>query len=564
MSHSFVTNLSNSFAGFQMNFSDAIGMIKKGISDLIDLRNDNFNSKREFLARFEKSAAWDGDGWTFWDFLEAPKELIELKSQSLSYKAIARRCDDWMAKNDRSKDSLIREIETGPHEGMVDRLHELVKRGADPNAASLLKDTALGTARYYGYDDVFDLLLELGADGQKAGFSKLHHAVRYGTLQDVERLIETFDPLRTYITAPSVLWEAVISEKIDVVTALLSQIEAENRLDDAEVETCFSLAVGTANQELVQPFLERGSTSEAALDATLEKYDVKMLKMLIEQGADVHQISDVAMYTDEPWAILDSEGRPAIRAYIKAMLEAGWVIDDLDEFEHEQIRYFTEAYLSPEQDVTLTDFTNGAGEVRGNGNPEERTRPFYIEMLRTGECSSQMQGRIQELPDVIWTAHRFGQSTTRLEDGRWVQVGGEHEDSYMREFVIFNDVVVHTPGAPPRVFFYPTSVFPPTDFHTATLVGDSIWIIGGLGYAEDREITATAVYRLDLADFSIHKIGTTGQLPSCIHRHRAKLTSDGICISGGKVEPGYRDNEATFLLNIETLCWNDVSSSGHS
>ncbi|NSX56971.1 hypothetical protein [Parasulfitobacter algicola] len=547
-----------------MDFSDLIGTIKNSISDLIDLREDSFKSKREFLARFEKSAAWDGDDWTFWDFIAAPKELAELKSQSLSYKAIARRCDDWMAKNERSKTSLIREIETGPHEGMAERLREMVNLGADPNAASLLKDTALGTARYHGYNDVFDLLIELGADGQKAGFSNLHHAVRYGCLLDVERLIETFDPLETYITAPSVLWEAVISEKTDVLTALLSHIEAENRLDDEEVETCFGLAVGTANQELVQPFIKLGLTCEIALDSTLEKYDVSMLKMLIEQGADVHQISDVALYTNKPWTILDSEGEPAIRAYINAMLDAGWVIDNLDDFEHEQVRYFTEAYLLPEQDVTLPNFTDGAGEVRGTSNPEERTKPFYLEMLRTGEWSSLMQSRIKNLPDVIWTAHRFGQSTTRLEDGRWVQIGGEHEDGYMREFVIFNDVVVHTPGGSPRVFFYPTSTFPPTDFHTATLVGDSIWIIGGLGYAGERQFGKTAVYRLDLNDFSIHKVETSGEFPGWINRHQATLKKDGICISGGKIEPGYKDSNASFLLNFDTLVWEKQSSRSHS
>jgi hypothetical protein len=547
-----------------MDFSDPIGMIRKGISDLIDLKKDSFNSKREFLARFEKSAAWEGDDWTFWDFLAAPKELAELTSKSLSYKTIERRCNDWMARNEQTKTCLIREIETGPHGGMVDRLREMIDGGEDPNAASVLKDTPLGTARYYGYEDVFDLLIELGADGQKAGFSKLHHAVRYGTLQAVELLVETFDPLRTYVTAPSVLQEAVISEKIDVVSALLCRIDSTNRLDDEEVERCFSIAAGTANTELLQPFLTCGLRREIALDATLEKYDVNMLKLLIDQGADVHQISDVALYTNEPWAILDSEGKPAIRAYIAAMLEAGWVIDDLDEFEHEQVRYFTEAYLLPEQDMTQHNFTDGAGEVRGNNNPEERTRPFYLEMLRTGEWSSQMQSRIQKLPDVIWTAHRFGQSTTRLEDGRWVQIGGEHEDGYMREFVIFNDVVVHMPGGSTRVFFYPTSTFPPTDFHTATLVGDSIWIIGGLGYLGERQAGKTAVHRLDLNDFSIHKIETSGQLPGWVNRHQATLTKDGVCISGGKTEPGYKDNTATFLLNLDTLVWEEQSKTSHS
>ncbi|MDV7269582.1 hypothetical protein RYZ20_01575 [Thioclava sp. A2] len=311
-------------------------------------------------------------------------------------------------------------------------------------------------------------------------------------------------------------------------------------------------------------YLTHGIRRDIALDATLETYDVEMLKLLIGQGADVHQITDISPFTENPERIRDAEGNPAIRAYIAALLEAGWTVNDLEDLAREQIRFVTEAYLLPKQAVKAPGFRDGAGEVRGKSNPEERTRPFYLEMLRTGDSSYNMQQRFPGLPDVIWTADRFGQSTTQLEDGRWVQIGGEHEDHYMSEFVIFNDVTVYSPDAPPRIFFYPTSIFPPTDFHSATLVGDTIWIVGGLGYSRERRSDTTPVYCLALSDFSITKIDTTGEFPGWIHRHQAKLTQKGIVVIGGKTEPGYQDNRATYLLNLEALVWEKVSRSGDS
>ncbi len=539
-----------------MDFSDSIGIIKKGISDLIDLRRDSHTSNLDFLARFEKSAAWEGDDWTYWDFLSAPEELADLQSQSLSYKAVKRRCDEWMARNDASKTALIREIETGSHSGMVDRIRALVGNGADPNGASLLKDTALGFARYHGYDDVFDLLIELGADGDKAGFGKLHRAVRYGTLKDVEPILGYFDPLSSHFDAQSALCEAVLVGKGDILTVLLNHIADEGRMDDKEVDNCFSIAVGTGNPDLVRPFLQHGLKGDIGLDSTLETYDVDMLKLLIEQGADVHQISDIALYTNEPLSVLDKAGTPAIRAYISALLEAGWCIDDLDEYDRDQIRYITESYVIPKQDLSTPGFLDAAGCCAGNSNPEERTLPYYLEMLRTGESSYAARQRMPHLPDAVWTANRFGQSTTRLADGRWVQIGGEHEDFYDRDFVIFSDVVLHTPGEGVRVFFYPASTFPPTDFHTATPVGNSIWIIGGLGYITDRQPDKTLVHRLDLDDFSMHRIETSGDMPGWISNHTATLTNSVITVSGGDIfRNSLRKNRNIFIFDTITLKW---------
>ena len=77
---------------------------------------------------------------------------------------------------------------------------------------------------------------------------------------------------------------------------------------------------------------------------------------------------------------------------------------------------------------------------------------------------------------------------------------------------------------------YPTHVFPPTDFHTSTYYADSttgeetIFIIGGHGYVQQAWRVQTDVYKLDLSDFSIQRVATSGRGPiGPTHHHKAEL-----------------------------------------
>ncbi|MEL6661336.1 MAG: ankyrin repeat domain-containing protein, partial [Bacteroidota bacterium] len=302
-----------------VNFSDPIGMIKRGVEDLIDLRRESYESKLEFLARFEKAAAWASDTWTYWDFETAPVELARLKAANLSYREVCRRCDEWLKKNEESKPELIRLIETGEKTTIMQEVKKLVEAGADPDEASLLKDTALEAARYQGYEDVFDYLIHSGANGEKDGFSRLHRAVRYGDLADVKPLIGSFDILWRGFAKTSVLHEAVISEKTDVLSALLEEISRAGQLDHEEVAHCCSLAVSLGNVDMLSPFLERGIEADLGLDATLQNYDTTLLKTLLERGADVHEISDLNIYHDDPLKVRDANGNPAITEYVRTL-----------------------------------------------------------------------------------------------------------------------------------------------------------------------------------------------------------------------------------------------------
>jgi hypothetical protein len=161
-------------------------------------------------------------------------------------------------------------------------------------------------------------------------------------------------------------------------------------------------------------------------------------------------------------------------------------------------------------------------------------------------------------PGPFWSWERFGRTSTILPDGRVIHVGGEHEDSYDYDFCIYNDVIVEYPSGERAFYLYPKDVFPPTDFHTATLVGDDIILIGSLGYKDMRLPTATQVLKLDARTLAMRAVQTSGDGPGWISRHRAERTNDeAILVVGGKLRSGadYTDNTNVFELDLHAMTW---------
>lgn len=198
---------------------------------------------------------------------------------------------------------------------------------------------------------------------------------------------------------------------------------------------------------------------------------------------------------------------------------------------------------------------------RGRANPEQVDIPFWREQIRTGRSGFAAETRILGARrqicggDPVWSFDRFGRSTTRLPDGRLVVIGGEHEDHSDPDFYIYADVTVIGTEGTVAHYIYPEVVFPPTDFHTATLLDDHILLIGALGYPDRRREGETQVLRLELSDFSIRAVETTGTAPGWLHRHRAIRAGGGIEISGGRIEPGYRENPHRHRLDLSSMAW---------
>ena len=170
-------------------------------------------------------------------------------------------------------------------------------------------------------------------------------------------------------------------------------------------------------------------------------------------------------------------------------------------------------------------------------------------------------------PGPFWSWERFGQTSTQLPDGRIIHIAGEHEDYYDPDFCIYNDVVVEYPDGRLEIYLYPKDIFPPTDFHTATLFGDHIILIGSVGYTDMRRVGETQVLKLNTRTLSIEPVITNGEGPGWISRHRAELLDDThLLILGGKLETekGYVRNGELFLLDLATMRWKRMAHGNKS
>jgi hypothetical protein len=207
--------------------------------------------------------------------------------------------------------------------------------------------------------------------------------------------------------------------------------------------------------------------------------------------------------------------------------------------------------------VTPELFRTWRSPIRGRENPERMTNPVWRWLIESRGSAYQanelFSGDSATTAGPGWCFDRFGQSTTELPDGRTVHVAGEHEDYYDPDFFIYNDVVVSLPTGELEIFGYTTDAFPPTDFHSATLLGNQLVIVGNLGYPEDRRAGTTQVLTLDLESWRASIVRPDGVGPGWIHGHEARLSEDGstITVSGGR------------LIKATTKRWSRTSTTGN-
>ena len=209
----------------------------------------------------------------------------------------------------------------------------------------------------------------------------------------------------------------------------------------------------------------------------------------------------------------------------------------------------------PGAEVTPALYAQWRDARRGVVHAGKMNNPVWDWLIRT-RISAYTANHHFNGPDSLsagpaWCFARFGQSRTVLPDGRTLLVAGEHEDFYDPDFFIYNDVVVRHPDDTIDIHGYPASDFPPTDFHSATLVGDRLILIGSLGYAENRKPGQTQVLSLDIHSLRIEKIETSGDKPGWIFKHNAALENDCIFVRGGEVQDdnGVLENINDWMLD---------------
>ena len=204
----------------------------------------------------------------------------------------------------------------------------------------------------------------------------------------------------------------------------------------------------------------------------------------------------------------------------------------------------------------------------GNDNPSRVLSPVWEWFVRTGLSAyagnSKFEGPSSFGFEPCWCNDRMGQTAVDLPDGRLVLVAGEHEDSYSPDFFIYNDVLVLHKDGGVEIYGYPREIFSPTDFHTSTLTGESIIIIGNLGYPEDRMSGQTQVFTLNVQTFAMSRLGATGELPGWISKHTAELAADGksINVTGGEVwraDNSLVENVDEWKLHLNDWRWERLT-----
>ena len=422
-------------------------------------------------------------------------------------------------------------------------------------------------ASIYGHFDSLSLLLDAGADILPLNFSPLHKSIIWGTIEDIKAKLtmDTLEKNDAQGRTPFLLAVHVGSlGKVKLLVESGANIYASNPM----YHSALMYAVANNDTIMLQYLIDLGLDINAhnsdyngtALYMASDLGYIEGVQLLLSFGAKLEYQYESKSGVDENETYI-SEHKVIDNALtmevVNILIEAGADIKDISGSMRKELLGLDS---NKEYSLSKEDYTQYKGKLFGESNPERMTNPFNLHMIKSNKWAGTIANNFDDtLTEPIWCAERYGRSITVLDDGRIVEIGGEHEDYYVPEFCIYNDVIVYYPDKSIEIYGYPKDIFPPTDSHTATLVGDSIYIIGNLSYPEERNFGFTPVYRLNLSDYSIEKVQTTGEMAGWIYKHKAFYDGKkSITISDGTIIQGSKglENREKFVLDLETLKWS--------
>lgn len=443
---------------------------------------------------------------------------------------------------------------------LMAQVTDMVARGADVDAKTEYGESPLRVASRNGRFDVVDLLLTAGANPYDLEWNDVIFAVACGALDDITRTVQAGGDLesRDYWHRTPLLVAIQLGDtaKTARLLALGAQLDAVGRC----AKTSLQHAVLGGGVPMLAWLLQQGVpvdiTDEFHSTALMEAAahgDAACVSFLIAHGADIHQRNGIPESAIAQATTLDT---------VRILLSHG---ADIGELSPEMHAALLGVAHHAEPQATHEQYLAGRAVRFGTSNPEQIDDPFRLAMIRSGASAWSAARSLSRSGDKTeqptWTYERFGRTTTPLADGRIIEIGGEHEDFYDPDFCIYNDVTVFLPGGDIRHLGFPETVFPPTDFHSATLVGESIIIVGRLGYQDARRVGHTPVFRLDLATLAMEEIACTGHCPGWIHRHKAARNEQGhIVIKGGMVvaaaDGPFVENRDEWMLDTTEWRWH--------
>ena len=441
----------------------------------------------------------------------------------------------------------------------------LLELGAATDCETTYGESPLSVPSYFGRFDVVKVLLDRGVDPAPLQWNSLMKAVALGSCEEVRQQLATGSNI-----SDSDCWErtpwllAAVVGSVEKASLLLN---AGADLTDQKLGGLTALAICAENEnsEMLTWLLEIGIEIEAvdsadntALMLAAQADEAECVRLLLEAGANPSCKNE---YGETAISMTTCE------RVMRLLLAAG---QDIAEIGTELKRTLVgfDSNESETLNVSQAEYHSGCRRKFGASNPEEMPIPFWIEMVRTG--ISGYEGKVQfgdadNIAEPTWCFQRFGASFTELPDGRFVQIGGEHEDHYDPDFCIYNDVTVHERDGTFRIIGYPESDFPPTDFHTATCFQGFVYVIGRLGYHGSRLLGTTPVYRFNVENWKVESVATTGNNPGWIYEHKTRFYDDSkLLISGGKVAVevgGSEDHlelKGEYILDLDTGNWSQL------
>lgn len=417
---------------------------------------------------------------------------------------------------------------------LIDEVKSFIESGEDLNAITSHGESALRVASNNGRFDVIKLLLDSGADKEQLCWSNSFYEVAFGTVDSIVESLKKQSDLEHKDRWERTPW--LISIQVGEIekTAELLRLGANKMATGRCGKQPLVYAIQHNNLEMLEWLIEYGFDVEAIdefentpLIIASELGMTGCVKYLIDKGADIYKTNDVPERAIQVAPNLE---------IVKLLVDEGDDINDICEAAH-ALLIGTKVNDTPK--ASQEDYFAGKNRRFGKTNPEYTVNNFWLEMIRSGAKAYRARSTYSDSNlggDPIWCYERFGRSTTILPNNIIIEIAGEHEDYYDPDFCIYNDVTVFYPNGEIKIFSYPENIFPPTDFHTATLVGDYIYIIGSLGYMENRASGSTPVYKLSISSMEIEAVETSGEMPGWISGHKALLVEDSkIILTGGNV-----------------------------
>lgn len=275
-----------------------------------------------------------------------------------------------------------------------------------------------------------------------------------------------------------------------------------------------------SNPIISNTFLE--PTTELAIFDDVSHLDFSTLEQQCLAFKNAQKIADIAQYSDT----LNDE----ILAHFEQFKFPQNCVQNPTNLTNPYWQWVIQHRLNPNQILNVVP----------NADENLRNKRHFGETTPTCECPP------------LWSFQRMGQTQTMLPDGREIFIGGEFDDFYDPNFCIFNDVVVKYPNGDIQIFAYPENIFPPTDFHSAILIDGYIYIIGNMGYFNQRNYNSTPVYRLNIHSYKMEKIETRNHI-GWLNQFKTSIKDGQIIITEGKV---FDDDCSPMRENIDDWAFN--------